>query len=103
MSAPTELALVRWQFRLTHALLEAAVEGQPTSPAARSRYGRAVFSEDVTVNGVLAATRPLAYAAWHGRTGLRPVPTLATPTNWDAWEREACIDLPTLRRYARAV
>ncbi len=103
MSAPSALALVRHQFRLAHALLDAAVEGQSSARAAQSRYGRAVFCEDVTVNGVLAAAPPLAYSAWHGRTGLRPVPTLDTPTNWDAWEHGTCIELAALRRYARAV
>jgi hypothetical protein len=105
--------LLRWQFRLAHALLEAAMERCAPQAAHRCPHGRdtlagacyarCVFCEDVTVNGVLAAGRPLALSTWAGRTGLSEIPPLTGTTGWRAWARRVRFDEVGLRRYAKAV
>ena len=71
--------LLRWQLQVAHELLDGAigplsaeaVHGRPLGAAARAAacYAQALLSEDVSVNGVLAAGRPLALSTWVGRTG----------------------------------
>ncbi len=111
--APSARALLRWQFRIAHELLDAAIE-QLTSEAAHRRppgtaapagacYAQVVLCEDLSVNGVLAAGTPLALSTWAGRTGLSELPPLARSTDWRAWARRVRIDLAELRPYARAV
>jgi hypothetical protein len=39
-----------------------------------------VLCEDLSVNGVLSAGKPLALSTWVGR-----MPLLADPTDWRAW------------------
>jgi hypothetical protein len=79
-------ALLRWQFRLAHELLDAAIERLAVEAVERRRpgaatpagacYARAVLVEDLSVNGVPAARAPLALSTWAGRTGLSQVPRL---------------------------
>jgi predicted dithiol-disulfide oxidoreductase (DUF899 family) len=52
---------------------------------------------------VLAGVRPLALSTWAGRTGFSPLPALGAPIDWPAWARTVRLDLPGVRRYARAV
>src|SRR5947199_2207819 len=83
-------ALLRWQFRLAHELLDAATDGLTleavhrhppgTAAPAGASYAQVVLCEDLTVNGVLAAGTPLALSTWAGRTGLSELPPLARST-----------------------
>lgn len=109
--------LLRRQFWVAHALLDAAIDTLPNHPprrrpqygaAAIVRYAQTVLCEDLTVNGVLSAGAPLALSTWSGRTGLSELPPLAgcdvaRAPAWTAWAREVRIDGPKMRAYARAV
>ena len=106
-------ALLRWQFRVAHELLEAAI-GRLTTEAVLRRpagtaasagacYAQVVLCEDLSVNGVLGAGAPLALSTWIGRTGVNEIPWLGDPTGWRAWARHVRLDLGELRPYARAV
>jgi hypothetical protein len=106
-------ALLRWQFRLAHDLLEATLERLPAEAVHRlppgtaapvgACYAQIVLCEDLSVNGALAAGVPLALSTWVGRTGLSELPPLAGSTDWRAWARRVRLDLARLRPYARAV
>ena len=106
-------ALLRWQFRVAHELLEAAIERltaeaiirRPTGTAASpgACYAQVVLCEDLSVNGVLSAGTPLALSTWIGRTGVSEIPWLTDPTSWRAWARHVRLDFGELRPYARAV
>jgi hypothetical protein len=106
-------ALLRWQFRVAHELLEAAIEqltteaidrpGAGTAPSAGACYAQAVLCEDLSVNGVLATGTPLALSTWVGRTGVSEMPALADLPDWRAWAQQVRLDLGELRPYARAV
>jgi len=91
-------ALLRWQFARAHELLEAAA-----CPATATSYAQAVLCEDIGVSGVLAGGSPLALSTWAGRTGLSALPAMEAAIDWEAWARAVRIDLPAVRRYARAV
>src|SRR5258707_6103687 len=90
-------ALLRWQFRVAHELLEAAIERltaeaiirRPTGTAASpgACYAQVVLCEDLSVNGVLRARTPLALSTWFGRTGISEIPWLADPSGWRASAR----------------
>jgi NAD(P)-dependent dehydrogenase (short-subunit alcohol dehydrogenase family) len=85
-------ALLRWQFRLAHELLDAAMARRTPEAVHRCpsgmtvsagvRYAQIALCEDLSVNGVLATGRPVALSTWAGRTGLREMPPLARPTDW---------------------
>jgi hypothetical protein len=106
-------ALLRWQFRVAHELLEAAIERltaeavlrRPTGTAASpgACYAQAVLCEDLSVNGVLGAGMPLALSTWIGRTGVSEIPSLADPTSWLPWAQRVQLNVGALRPYARAV
>jgi len=106
-------ALLRWQFRLAHALLEGAVERlsleavqrrrQGTTTPAEACYAQIVLCEDVSVNVVLAGGMPLALSSWVGRTGLSDLPPLVWATSYNAWAGQVRLDLGEMRAYARAV
>jgi hypothetical protein len=106
-------ALLRWQLQLAHELLDGtigplsaeAVGRRPPGAAARAAacYAQVLLCEDLSVNGVLAAGRPLALSTFAGRTGLSELPALAGPTDWAAWSRRVRLDLARLRPYAGAV
>src|SRR5262249_28997961 len=99
--------LLRWQFRLAHALLEGAIERFSSQAVhrcacgrhalARACYARGVFCEDLSVNGVLTAGTPLAFSTWAGRTGLSEVPPLGGTSVWRAWARRVRLDQVRLR------
>ncbi len=106
--------LLRWQFRLAHRLLDAAVQGLQDEVVpgddpprllvpAGTCFARALLHEDLTVNGVLASGTPLALSSWSGRTGLSAVPVFASNAEWASWARHVRIDPAQLRRYAGAV
>jgi hypothetical protein len=105
--------LMRWQFRSAHGLLDAAVaritteavhRRSPGSAAsARSCYAQALLCEDLSVNGVLAAGKPLALSTWANRTGMSEIPPLSEPTDWRTWACRVQIDLARLSFYSRAV
>ena len=110
---PSARDLLRRQFRVAHALLEAMMERLPSdavhrcprgwNASAGARYAHGVFCEDLSVNGVLAAETPLALSMWAGRTGLSEIPPLARTTDWRGWARRVRLDQPKLRAYAHAV
>ncbi|MGA8476363.1 MAG: DinB family protein [Chthoniobacterales bacterium] len=106
-------ALLRWQFRVAHELLEAAI-GRLTTEAILRRpagtatsagacYAQVVLCEDLSVNGVLGAGTPLALSTWIGRTGISEIPWFADPSGWRAWARRARLNFGELRPYARTV
>jgi hypothetical protein len=76
--------LLRWQFRLAHELLDAAIDRLPRDAFHRRprglgcspgvTYAQAVLCEDLSVNGVLGMELPLALSTWTGRTGLSELP-----------------------------
>ena len=104
---------MRWQFKSVHDFLNAAIEQIPTeiggqpptgrTPGIVASYARAVFSEDLAVNGVLAKGTPLALSTWLGRTGLSELPACPVAADWNAWARRVRLDHARLRFYARAV
>ena len=106
-------ALLRWQFRIAHELLEAAIEPLATEgvyryptgtvASAGACYAQVVLCEDLSVNGVLSAGAPLAHSIWAGRTGLSEMPSLTDPTDWRPWGQRVQLDFGKLRLYARAV
>jgi len=106
-------ALLRWQFRLAHELLDAAIDRltleaihrYPPGAAAPAGacYAQVVLCEDLTVNGALAAGTPLALSTWAGRTGLSELPPFAELAEWGAWACRVRLDRARLRAYARAV
>jgi hypothetical protein len=106
-------ALLRWQFRLAHQFLDATVERlsieavhrRPPGAAspAGACFAHVVLCEDLSVNGVLAAGKPLALSTWVGRTGLSEIPPLTEPPEWRAWARRVRLDLARVRPYAQAV
>lgn len=112
-TAPSASALLRWQFRRAHDLLDTTVERLNTETVHRhppgtaapvgACYAQIVLCEDLSVNGVLAAGMPLALSSWVGRTGLSELPQLARLADWRTWARRVRLDLAELRPYARAV
>lgn len=108
-SAPV---LLRWQLRVAHDLLEATIapvtqEDLERSPAGRGAraaacYAEALTSEDLIVNGVLAAVGPLALTTWWGRTGVSELPPPG-PFDRDAWLQRVRFDLPRAGTYSLAV
>jgi DinB superfamily len=106
-------ALLRWQFRVAHQLLETAIErlsveaihrcppGTAASPGAC--YAQVVLSEDLGINSVLGTRTPLALSTWAGRTGVSSTFSLGEPADWRAWAQKVQVDLAQLRPYARAV
>src|SRR4051812_16569414 len=114
-------ALLRWQFSLAHRLLDGTFAGvpaelihqQPAETAAPlgASYAQIVVSEDLIVNGVLAAGQPLARSIWAGQTGLSDLPPLVEPISrpiaaqatWLAWSRRVRLDPAAFRPYSRAV
>jgi hypothetical protein len=119
MSAPvghavlSAKALLRRQFDLVHALLEASVQELAAEDSRRRPFGRAarawacyaqgVVYEDLCINGVLAAGAPLALSQWAGRTGLSELPPLTGPMDWHAWGSRVDLEPIVVRPYARAV
>jgi hypothetical protein len=113
LGTPSASALLRRQFRLAHAFLDATIDRLTMETAQRrvpgtvasagACYAQVVLCEDLSVNGVLAAGMPLALSTWAGRTGLSELPLLAAPTDWRAWARRVRLDLTPLRLYAQAV
>jgi hypothetical protein len=106
-------ALLRWQFRVAHELLEATVERitteavhrcpSGTAASAAACYAQVVLCEDLSVNGVLGGGTPLALSTWFGRTGVSEMPLLSDLTDWRAWAQRVRLDFGGLRTYARAV
>lgn len=106
-------SLLREQFRIAHALLEEAIDRLPPQALHRCQsrtnvspgicYAQVLLCEDLSVNGVLAARKPLAFSTWAGRTGLSEIPPLVGTIDWRAWGQRVRLDWPTLRRYALAV
>jgi hypothetical protein len=108
--------LLRWQFRVAHEFLEAAIDSltaetsfrcadaiATSTTSAGACYAQVVLSEDICVNGVLSGGTPLALSTWAGRTGVSEIPTPIDSRNWRAWTRRVRLDFGKLRPYARAV
>jgi hypothetical protein len=105
--------LLRWQLQVAHDLLDRAVgplspeavRRRPAGPAARAAacYAGVLLSEDLVVNGVLAAGRPLALTTWAGRTGVSELPPLTAPIDWRGWVGRVRLDLAGLRPYGLAI
>lgn len=106
-------SLLRWQLRVAHELLDWTIAQSPPEAlhrcppggcaSAATCYAQVVLCEDLSVNGVLAEGKPLAFSTWAGRTGLSEIPPLAGTIDWRAWARRVRLDEAKLRRYARAV
>jgi hypothetical protein len=106
-------SLLRSQFRIAHALLDDAIDrlsleivhrcppGWDVSPGVR--YAQVVLCEDLSVNGVLGAGKPLALSTWAGRTGLSEIPPLVGTIDRRAWAHRVRLDRDTVRAYALAV
>jgi hypothetical protein len=58
--------LLRRQFEIVHRMLDA------DAAAGLDAYARALLSEDLTVNCMLAGQKPLALSTWAGRIRLEP-------------------------------
>jgi len=93
--------LLRWQFQLTHGLLEVSMDA--LTPEAAAYHAQAVLREDLTINGVLAAQTPLALSTWRGRTGLSELSVLAAPIDWSMWIQRVRLDPGEFRCYTQAV
>ena len=106
-------SLLRGQFRIAHALLDETIDRLPPAAIHRcpsgsdvppaARYAQVVFCEDLSVNGILGAGKPLAFSTWAGRTGLSEIPPLIGTIDWRAWAHRVRLDRDTVRAYARAV
>lgn len=69
-------------------------------------YAHLVFSEDVIVHGMLQGKRPLSETTWKEKTGAsKPLPPM--DEKWsqahEKWAKSVKINLPQLRKYAKAV
>jgi hypothetical protein len=93
--------LLRWQFRVVHGLLDNWSEG--STAVAAARYAEGVVVEDMTVNMVVAGSRPLALSTWRGRTGLSRLPPLGRCRSERTWADNVDINVAELRSYAQAV
>ena len=93
--------MLRRQFQRVHGLLAASTDRILASEPAP--YALTTVCEDIIVNGVLAARKPLALSTWSGRTGLSELPPLIHSIDRPAWADRVQIDLAALRCYARAV
>ena len=93
--------LLRWQFRVVHGLLDNWSEG--STAVAAARYAQGVVVEDMTVNIVVAGSRPLALSTWRGRTGLSRLPPLGQCRSGRTWADKVDINVAELRTYAQAV
>lgn len=112
--SPSARTLMQWQFRLAHGLFDATIarltvealrRPPPGSLASAARCcAQAVLCEDLSVNGLLAADKPLALSTWANRTGMSEIPPPAVLADWRAWTRHPVrIDLAQLAVYSRAV
>jgi len=101
--------LLREQVQQAHAFLEATMEGVTPEQAhwippgvanpLAATYVHAIASEDLAINQILKGGAPLYASEWAEKTGISEVQPLTTAE----WARRVRIDLPTTRRYARAV
>jgi hypothetical protein len=72
-------------------------------------FAHVVIAEDGIINGLLKGGRPLYAGPWSGRTGMEPLPPPRGDAageglpGWTHWARSVRVDLPALRRYAKAV
>ena len=113
LGALSAKSLLRSQFRIAHALLDDAIDrlsgeavhrcpsGSEVSPGVC--YAQVVLCEDLCVNGVLSAGKPLALSTWAGRTGLSEIPPLVGKVDWRAWTHRVRLDRNKVRAYALAV
>lgn len=113
LGALSAKSLLRSQFRIAHALLDDAIDrvsleavhrcpsGSEVSPGVC--YAQVVLCEDLSVNGVLGAGKPLALSTWAGRTGLSEIPPLVGTIDWRAWAHRVRLDRDNVRAYALAV
>lgn len=113
LGALSAKSLLRSQFRIAHALLDDAIDrlsletvhrcppGWDVSPGVC--YAQVVLCEDLSVNGVLGAGKPLALSTWAGRTGLSEIPPLVGTIDWRAWAHRVRLDRDNVRAYALAV
>jgi len=113
LGALSAKGLLRRQFRLAHALLDDAIDRLPLEAIHRCPsgsdvspgvcYAQFVLCEDLSVNGVLRAGKPLALSTWAGRTGLSEIPPFVGTIDWRAWAHRVRLDRNNVRAYARAV
>lgn len=101
--------LLREQIQQAHTYLEATMEGVTTEQAnwappgtanpLGATYTHAVASEDAAIQMVLKGGAPLFAGEWAGKTGVSDIQPFSNPE----WARSVKVELPQLRRYARAV
>ena len=73
-----------------------------------ANYAHVVLSRDGAVNGMFKGGVPLFAAGWAGKTGVSELPPAPDPgkpgfPDWSGWSRKARVDLPAMRKYAKAV
>lgn len=71
-------------------------------------YAHVVLSQDGAVNGMFKGGVPLFAAGWAGKTGVSEHPPAPDPgepgfPDWSGWSRKVKVDLPAMRKYAKAV
>jgi len=71
-------------------------------------YAHVVLSRDGAVNGMFKGGVPLFAAGWAGKTGVSELPPASDPgkpgfPDWSGWIRKVKVDLPAMRKYAKAV
>jgi len=71
-------------------------------------YAHVVLSRDGAVNGMFKGGVPLFAAGWAGKTGVSELPPAPDPgkpgfPDWSGWSRKVKVDLPAMRKYAKAV
>ena len=71
-------------------------------------YAHVVLSQDGAVNGTFKGGVPLFAAGWAGKTGVSEPPPAPDPgkpgfPDWSGWSRKVKVDLPAMRKYAKAV
>lgn len=109
----TSIELYRDLLRSAHDFLEGTMadvtprqltwDPPGTAFSIAANYVHVVGSEDLGVQRLLRGKDSLATTTWAGRSGVSELPRMGPGGDLKAWSRRATVDLPALRRYARAV
>jgi hypothetical protein len=107
------IAAFRGLFETAHGFLEGTmadvtveqVRWVPPGTASTigANYVHVLASEDLTIQGLLRGSAPLASSDWAGRMGVSEPPPMGPGHDLRAWGTRAMLDLETLRPYAQAV
>lgn len=112
----TALELLKEQLKYAHEIFESTAADMKISHLHKDPGGKAlplgatyahlIFSEDVIVHTMLQGKKPLSQTSWKGKTGTtKPMPPM--DEKWEKanreWAEKVKINLPKLRKYAKAV